>query len=126
MYFYSHMTKSAWLLTRITLVITYLVNATPLADTLQQAYIILDERFCDHPVTQVAYNAQRMLNKTRDRQSQFFDEAVTEYRRRYQMPPPPYFDKWGSFQHKAYKHLGCQHLHIQRRLMFFGRLSCHL
>ncbi|KAJ5461014.1 uncharacterized protein N7458_002566 [Penicillium daleae] len=99
MYFYSRMTKSAWLLTRITLVlvIMYLVTATPLAGTLQQAYIIRDERFCDHPVTQLAYNAQKMFNRTWDRQSQSLDKAVAEYRRRYQMPPPPYFDKWYQF-----------------------------
>ncbi|KAL2827338.1 glycosyl transferase family 90-domain-containing protein [Aspergillus cavernicola] len=54
-------------------------------------------RLCDHPISILAYDASQAFNKTLTRQSTSLDEAVTEYRRRYNMPPPPHFDKWFEF-----------------------------
>jgi hypothetical protein len=42
-------------------------------------------------------DASQTFNETLTRQSRSLDEAVTEYRRRYGMPPPPHFDKWYEF-----------------------------
>ncbi|KAJ5211061.1 hypothetical protein N7491_010877 [Penicillium cf. griseofulvum] len=56
-----------------------------------------DERACQHPVARLFYGANQAFNETLGRQSKSLDEAVTEYRRRYKMPPPPHFDEWYAF-----------------------------
>ncbi|KAI2787048.1 hypothetical protein POX_f07403 [Penicillium oxalicum] len=96
MYYYSRVRRKAWVLIGIlaALVIMYLATVTV---TFQRPCIIRDGHSCDHPVIRLAKNAQKSFNTTRDAQSQSLDEAVAEYRRRYQMPPPPYFDKWYEF-----------------------------
>jgi hypothetical protein len=50
-----------------------------------------------HPISHLVAEAEREHEKTLGRQSKTIDEAVREYRRRYQMPPPPNFDKWFEF-----------------------------
>ncbi|KAL8960945.1 MAG: hypothetical protein Q9193_002433 [Seirophora villosa] len=47
-----------------------------------------------HPIHQLITQAEREFDAIKSRQSQTLSEAVTEYRRRYQIPPPPNFDKW--------------------------------
>ncbi|KAL3481261.1 glycosyl transferase family 90-domain-containing protein [Aspergillus californicus] len=58
---------------------------------------IANERLCDHPISKLAYDASHAFNETLTRQSKSLDEAVAEYRGRYNMPPPPHFDKWFEF-----------------------------
>ena len=55
------------------------------------------KQLCDHPVVQLVRDASIEFNQTVERQSTSLEEAVTEYRRRYGMPPPPHFDKWYEF-----------------------------
>ncbi|KAI4178265.1 MAG: hypothetical protein L6R41_008459, partial [Letrouitia leprolyta] len=50
-----------------------------------------------HPIHQLITEAERDFDSTRSRQSQTLADAVTEYRRRYKVPPPPNFDKWYQF-----------------------------
>ncbi|KAG9253356.1 uncharacterized protein F5Z01DRAFT_164037 [Emericellopsis atlantica] len=50
-----------------------------------------------HPIQVLAQDARREFEEMRKRQSASLDEAVKEYRRRYNMPPPPHFDKWFAF-----------------------------
>ncbi|KAJ5586987.1 uncharacterized protein N7459_002752 [Penicillium hispanicum] len=50
-----------------------------------------------HPITSLVQNAQQHFDHTRARQSKTLAEAVTEYKRRYKMHPPPNFDKWFKF-----------------------------
>ncbi|KAI5465648.1 hypothetical protein BGZ63DRAFT_411169 [Mariannaea sp. PMI_226] len=50
-----------------------------------------------HPIQYLVNDAEREFQDTRNRQSKTLKEAVAEYRRRYQMPPPPHFDKWFAF-----------------------------
>ena len=50
-----------------------------------------------HPIHQLINNAEQSLSDTLHRQSETLDEAVTEYKRRYKIPPPPNFDKWYNF-----------------------------
>ena len=50
-----------------------------------------------HPIHQLVEDAERELETVKARQSQSLGDAVAEYRRRYQIPPPPNFDKWFSF-----------------------------
>lgn len=42
-------------------------------------------------------DAETKLEGVKTRQSKTLEEAVTEYRRRYGIPPPPNFDKWYEF-----------------------------
>jgi hypothetical protein len=50
-----------------------------------------------HPIWYLINDAQREFDDLKKRQSTTLAEAVKEYRRRYQMPPPPNFDKWFEF-----------------------------
>lgn len=95
----SHVTKKAWVIAGIVAacMLVYFLTTAPLLPIHQLPYITPDVQFCDHPVARLVYDAQRSFNATRDAQSQSLDEAVTEYRRRYRMPPPPNFDKWYDF-----------------------------
>ena len=78
-------------------IIMYFASSASLSDTFERLHVISHEYSCDHPVVKLAYDAQKSFNATRDAQSQSLEEAVAEYRRRYQMPPPPLFDKWYEF-----------------------------
>lgn len=50
-----------------------------------------------HPMWHLIKDAETKLEETKTRQSKTLQEAVTEYRRRYGIPPPPNFDKWFEF-----------------------------
>ncbi|KAI1268915.1 hypothetical protein F5Y18DRAFT_423145 [Xylariaceae sp. FL1019] len=50
-----------------------------------------------HPILTLIAETEDSWHKTRERQSKTLKEAVREYRRRYQMPPPPNFDRWYEF-----------------------------
>ncbi|KAI9849462.1 MAG: capsule-associated protein CAP1 [Sclerophora amabilis] len=50
-----------------------------------------------HPINQLINHAEKELDNVKSRQSKSLEEAVTEYRRRYGLPPPPNFDKWYEF-----------------------------
>ncbi|KAL4922687.1 hypothetical protein BDW62DRAFT_207379 [Aspergillus aurantiobrunneus] len=50
-----------------------------------------------HPVTALIENAEQQFNQLLERQSRTLSDAVNEYRRRYNMNPPPHFDKWFKF-----------------------------
>ncbi|KAI0481001.1 glycosyltransferase family 90 protein [Xylariaceae sp. FL0804] len=50
-----------------------------------------------HPMWYLITEAERELEATKARQSKTLEQAVTEYRRRYGIPPPPNFDKWFEF-----------------------------
>ncbi|USW47209.1 Putative glycosyl transferase CAP10 domain-containing protein [Septoria linicola] len=50
-----------------------------------------------HPVKHLIDNAQASWNAKLQGQSQNLAQAVTEYRRRYGLSPPPHFDKWYEF-----------------------------
>lgn len=50
-----------------------------------------------HPIHELIRNAHDEDEKLRNSQSQTLDAAVSEYKRRYKLPPPPHFDKWFAF-----------------------------
>lgn len=50
-----------------------------------------------HPVDQLVRDAEAAWMATEQRQSQTLEDAMAEYTRRYQLPPPPNFDKWYAF-----------------------------
>jgi hypothetical protein len=50
-----------------------------------------------HPIEYLAKNAENEFSALLQRQSRTLKEAVTEYKRRYNIPPPPHFDKWFQF-----------------------------
>ncbi|OJD14563.1 hypothetical protein ACJ73_09071 [Blastomyces percursus] len=50
--------------------------------------------FSLHPIEQLAHEAQINFGKMVARQSKTLQDATTEYMRRYNRSPPPYFDTW--------------------------------
>ena len=56
--------------------------------------------FYSHPVYQLISQAESDFQTAKARQSRSLSDAVAEYRRRYKIPPPPYFDKWYAFAKK--------------------------
>ncbi|CAD0014393.1 unnamed protein product, partial [Aureobasidium pullulans] len=50
-----------------------------------------------HPIEYLAKNAEHDFSSILQRQSRTLGEAVAEYKRRYNIPPPPHFDKWFQF-----------------------------
>ncbi|KAJ5721950.1 Lipopolysaccharide-modifying protein [Penicillium malachiteum] len=56
-----------------------------------------DPRLCYHPIVRLTSEAAMTFNNTLNRQSKSLDEAVAQYERRYNLPPPPHFDKWYEF-----------------------------
>ena len=50
-----------------------------------------------HPIRQLITKAEDEFSRVVNGQSETLEKAVAEYRRRYQIPPPPNFDKWYEF-----------------------------
>ena len=50
-----------------------------------------------HPIHQLISKAEKEHEAIIHKQSDTLQKAVQEYRRRYQLPPPPNFDKWYEF-----------------------------
>lgn len=50
-----------------------------------------------HPIWHLVKDAEGEFEAVKARQSRTLREAVAEYRRRYELPPPPNFDKWWAF-----------------------------
>ena len=50
-----------------------------------------------HPIYQLITKAEKDFEELKFGQSGSLAKAVEEYRRRYQLPPPPNFDKWYEF-----------------------------
>lgn len=51
----------------------------------------------EHPMDLLMKQAEQKFEQLKGRQSRTLGEAVAEYRRRYQILPPPNFDKWYEF-----------------------------
>lgn len=58
---------------------------------------LLPSTASSHPVHQLISDAERDWESLKARQSGSLADAVAEYTRRYQVPPPPNFDKWYEF-----------------------------
>ena len=56
-----------------------------------------DVQYCGHPIDRIVTEAQQQFDVVKSRQPQSLAAAVTEYKRRYKIPPPPHFDKWYEF-----------------------------
>ncbi|KAJ5320797.1 hypothetical protein N7476_003799 [Penicillium atrosanguineum] len=94
-YYYSRTTKRTWAMAFSVAAVIFMFWCFPLLPA--NINRIANERLCDHPISILASDASQAFNETLTRQSKSLDEAVTEYRRRYSMPPPPHFDKWYEF-----------------------------
>ncbi|CAG8139250.1 unnamed protein product [Penicillium nalgiovense] len=94
-YYHVRTTKKTWTVAfTVVAVIFFLRCFPPLPAKLNP---IANERWCDHPISKLTSGASQSFNETLIRQSRSLKDAVTEYRRRYNMPPPPHFDKWYEF-----------------------------
>lgn len=51
----------------------------------------------EHPIQQLVRNAEVRHQSLRAAQSTTLHAAITEYQRRYKMPPPPHFDRWYEY-----------------------------
>lgn len=54
-----------------------------------------------HPVDQLIRSSEQEFKNQLARQSVSLADAVSEYRRRYRIPPPPKFEKWYEFAMRA-------------------------
>lgn len=75
-----------------------------------------------HPIQILHTTATNDFESLRSRQSQTLSEAVAEYRRRYQLPPPPYFDQWFAFAKKRKVQLIDEYDTIYRSIQPFWAL----
>ncbi|RLL96630.1 hypothetical protein CFD26_102656 [Aspergillus turcosus] len=50
-----------------------------------------------HPIATLVGDAEQEFEQLHSRQSKTLTDAVNEYRRRYNMHPPPHFDRWFQF-----------------------------
>ncbi|KAG9882113.1 glycosyltransferase family 90 protein, partial [Aureobasidium melanogenum] len=74
--------------------------AAPWSPTLRDQDLSLPVQYNDthvHPIEYLAKNAENDFSALLQRQSRTLEEAVAEYKRRYNIPPPPHFDKWFQF-----------------------------
>ncbi|KAJ5220028.1 hypothetical protein N7468_009232 [Penicillium chermesinum] len=79
------------------LFIWYVMSGSPLPATFNRTFVAYHDELCEHPVVRLHKDALLAFNETLKRQSTSLPEAEAEYRRRYNMPPPPHFDKWYDF-----------------------------
>ena len=76
-----------------------------------------------HPIHQLISSNAADFKALKARQSKTLQEAVAEYRRRYGIPPPPYFDKWYKFAKKRNVQLIDEYDTIHKQLMPFWGLE---
>lgn len=70
---------------------------TPKGDPTIEALDLPAETYAVHPIAHLVQKAAEESEALLSRQSTTLSQAVAEYRRRYNMPPPPHFDKWFFF-----------------------------
>lgn len=74
------------------------VPQNPFGNSLPEGYPgLLSTGEKSHPIAKLISSANDKFDKIRSQQSRTLAEAVKEYRRRYQVAPPPHFDKWFHF-----------------------------
>ncbi|KAF2503298.1 hypothetical protein BU16DRAFT_521883 [Lophium mytilinum] len=76
-----------------------------------------------HPIDQLIKSAEQDFRDLQDRQSKSLAAAVTEYRRRYGIPPPPNFDRWYEFAQRSGVELIDEFDTIQETLLPFWALK---
>ncbi|CAG8895327.1 unnamed protein product [Penicillium egyptiacum] len=91
-YYHARVTKRTWTTTFLVAAVIFFLWHFPLLPA--NFNRIANGRWCDHPISILASDASRGFNETLMRQSKSLEDAVTKYRRQYNMPPPPHFDKW--------------------------------
>ena len=76
-----------------------------------------------HPIAQLTQDAEASWAKTLNSQSKSLEAAVSEYKRRYSVPPPPNFDKWYAFAKQRNVQLIDEYDNIYHSLLPFWGLS---
>ncbi|KAK5015137.1 hypothetical protein LTR39_002778 [Cryomyces antarcticus] len=76
-----------------------------------------------HPVDQLIRDGETRFSALLARQSQTLEEAVTEYRRRYKIQPPPNFDRWYEFAKRKGVQLIDEYDNIHHSLLPFWALE---
>ncbi|KAJ6183715.1 hypothetical protein N7519_005016 [Penicillium mononematosum] len=120
-YYHVRMTKRTWAVAFSVAAVIFFLRCFPLLPAGSNP--IANERWCDHPISKLTSDASQSFNETLMRQSRSLKDAVTEYRRRYNMPPPPHFDKWYEFATQRNTILIDEYDTIHRSLQPFWGLS---
>ncbi|KAI6908090.1 glycosyltransferase family 90 protein [Hortaea werneckii] len=76
-----------------------------------------------HPIDQLVRNAEASWLNTLQSQSQSLETAVTQYTKRYNLPPPPNFDKWYEYATERDVQLIDEYDTIYHSLLPFWALS---
>ncbi|RMY69059.1 hypothetical protein D0864_11196 [Hortaea werneckii] len=76
-----------------------------------------------HPIDQLVRNAEASWLNTLQSQSQSLESAVTQYTKRYNLPPPPNFDKWYEYATERDVQLIDEYDTIYHSLLPFWALS---
>lgn len=76
-------------------VVPFLQNLWMIRDTQQSAKVFGPEQ--EHPVEALVRSGNIHFKNLLDRQSKSYQQAVTEYQRRYGVKPPPGFEAWYDF-----------------------------
>ncbi|KAI7494516.1 glycosyltransferase family 90 protein [Hortaea werneckii] len=76
-----------------------------------------------HPVDQLVRNAEASWLNTLQSQSQSLESAATQYTKRYNLPPPPNFDKWYEYATERDVQLIDEYDTIYHSLLPFWALS---
>jgi hypothetical protein len=76
-----------------------------------------------HPIDQLTRDAEASWSNTLSSQSKSLEAAVTEYKRRYGIPPPPNFDKWYAFAKERNVQLIDEYDNIYHSLLPFWGLA---
>lgn len=104
--------RSRRLLTAFVLVVLvvlslWLLRETPesMLEDHEQSVPIPPTTTSSHPVLQLLNTSKTAFDEFESRQSRTLGDAVTTYRNRYQLPPPPHFDQWYAFAKKRGAHI---------------------
>ncbi|GAA5909757.1 hypothetical protein JCM6882_002666 [Rhodosporidiobolus microsporus] len=95
-------------------------------DSLSSSSAPVDPSRQPHPIHRLIRDAESAWHEKVSRQSRTLEEAVAEYRRRYNQPPPKGFDKWYAFAVKHNVQLVDEYDSIMERIQPFAALSPEL
>lgn len=76
-----------------------------------------------HPILQLLQTSKTAFDEFETKQSKTLGDAVTEYRKRYSLPPPPHFDRWFAFAKKKGAHIKDDYDTIYNSILPFWALE---
>ncbi|RKF56368.1 Beta-1,2-xylosyltransferase 1 [Golovinomyces cichoracearum] len=102
---------------------TYHLPPQSIAQSTIREQPTLSQKISTHPIWKLIRENEIKWESLIAKQSQSLSKAVTEYRRRYGIPPPPNFDKWYEFAKARNVQLIDEYDNIQETLAPFWGLK---